>query len=297
MAEEKRRGKGVESAAEVGAREAQAREAAQAQAKATTLTAAQQNILDKMAMGGSSLEEQIAMRKRFLLNNMLNDPESDIYKWVLQGTLKDAQSMMKRRRQAAPNPAEVADGGLGALSEEDIARAKEEALAAEIEQEEADWAKQQRQSARTREWVNQAIGAYKMHPALLAGNIVGQVVGNAAQMLGNMSAAKYNGLANALLADKGSTASDAQKQLYGDPYGGKLFSAAKAYGYDARGKRHQEIGNAINRTIQGILGTLNMEHQQQRMLRNLMENRPSGEYFRQEGRVENRLAKSLLAGR
>lgn len=278
----------------------------------------QQEELNKGRKQGWTIDQQLEYMRDALFNNMMNDTESPMYqkairaayeKWkaVQQGTYVEEQNWsdlnldferekymdelrgLEEQRYIDPDEYENFKKLHPAQQEELLKERMEDA-----ERKKA-WSLEDEQKQRTRDAVNKALGAYKMHPVLLAANIAGSIAVPALAAAGNIANIKNSSLANALLDSTQRPVfgvTKAQEERYGSPYTG-MARAAKAYGYQAKGQASRERYNAVAKAIQGALGTFNKEHEMNRLLRMQLEDRPSGAIYDEIGRLRKQFSPNL----
>ena len=278
------------------------------------LNEAQLEELNRGRKKGWTLDQQLEYMQEALFYNMMNDVESPMYqkairaaydKWqaVQKGTYVDERNYsdydldferdkhmeelrdLQEKEYIDPEEYEsykkLHPSQRDALLKERMADAEKRKA----------WSAEDEQRQRTRDTVSKALGAYKMHPALLAANIAGNIAVPILSAVGNIANIKNSSLANALLDSTQRPVfgvTQAQAERYGSPYTGAARAAA-AYGYQGRGQASRERWNATARAIQGALGTLNKEHEMNRLLRLQLENRPSGAIYDEIGRIGRRI--------
>lgn len=221
----------------------QAQQAAQAAPSSMFLTPEQKALIENAIANRRDMDEVKRMMLRFKMLNELDDPESELYK---------------------------------SLSDESM-----EQYLAEQEQKKKDDAAAQK--ALDQQELEQRIGRYATPKWLQVFQAVANVGGNVASMAGDVSQSYRGNLAQALMnaANMGTPGLSAQRAAaYGDPRANTgAITAAQALKQQHIGNRNKIIGDTINNILQGISGGLTSEHLQQRQLRTLLEERPSGAYF------------------
>lgn len=212
-------------------------------ATASMFTQEQMDSFNRAIARGADEDELKRMMLRFKMLNDLNDPESELYKSLSDGSM--------------------------------------EKYLAELEQKKKDDAATQK--ALDRQELEQRIGRYATPKWLQALQIAASIGGNIASVAGNVSQSYRGNLAQALMnaANMGTPGLSAQRAaMYGDPRANTgAITAAQALKQQHIGNRNKIVGDTINSILQGITGGLTSEHLQQRQLRTLLEERPSGDYF------------------
>ena len=213
------------------------------QARGDSFTDAQIEALNRAVMSGNDEDTLKRMMLRFRMLNEYTNPESDLYKSLSDGTME--RYLMEQ-----------------ALKEEDRAVAQE---------------------ARNQQKIESRLRRYAPPAWLKAVQAVANIGGNVASAAGNISQSYRGNLARALMnaANMGTPGLSAQRAaLYGDPRANTgAVTVAQALKQQHIGNRNKIIGDTINNILQGISGGFTSEHLQQRQLRTLLEERPSGAYF------------------
>ena len=219
-------------------------QAQQAQrAKPASLTEEQIAALNQAVAFGKDEDTLKHMMLRFQMLNDYTDPESDLYKSLSDGTMEKylAEQEQKKKDEAA---------------------------------------EQKKQNLQD---LDKRLKRYATPAWLKAVQAVANIGGNVASMAGNMSQSYRNNLAQALMnaANMGTPGLSAQRAaMYGDPRANTGAAAvAQALKQQHIGNRNKIIGDTINNILQGISGGFTSEHLQQRQLRTLLEEHPSGDYF------------------
>ena len=222
----------------------QAQQAQQAQQKsATSFTEEQIAALNHAIVTGKDEADLKRMMLRFKMMNEYANPESELYK-------------------------NLSDETMGKFLAEYEQKKKDEADA---------------QKALNQQDMENRIKKYATPNWLKAVQLAANIGGNIASMAGNISQSYRGNLAQALMnaANMGTPGLSAQRAaMYGDPRANTgAATAAQALKQQHIGNRNKIIGDTINNILQGISGGFTSEHLQQRQLRTLLEERPSGAYF------------------
>ena len=221
----------------------QAQQAAQAAPSSMFLTPEQKALIESAIANRRDMDEVKQMILRFKMLNELNDPESELYKSLSDGSM--------------------------------------EKYLAEQEQKKKDDADAQK--ALNQQELEDRIRRYATPTWLKAVQIAANVGGNIASAVGNNSQSYRNSLAQALMnaANMGTPGLSAQRAaMYGDPRANTgAITAAQALKQQHIGNRNKIIGDTINNIVQGLAGGFTSEHLQQRQLRTLLEEHPPGYYY------------------
>ena len=161
---------------------------------------------------------------------------------------------------------------------------------------------QQRKDTRLQEVTN-AMKRYAAPMWLQILQGVAAAGGATASAIGNNSQSYRHNLARAMMnaANAGTPGLSAErKAAFGDPLeGAGYLGTAKALKQQHIGNRNKIIGDTINMALNAIVGNISAEHMQQRQLRTLLEERPSGAYFQtawQQAKHANELGRNFMGG-
>ena len=219
-------------------------EAQLAERKRPTFTESQLLALDQGIEKGMSDEELELMALRFKWANGLRDKNSELYKKLEKGISEEYMAELQKT----------------------IAKQEQEAKNKKL-----------KEVNETMKRFNTPVWNQVLQVVLGAG-------GEIASAIGNNSQSYRNNLAQALLnaANTGTPGLSSERAAaFGDPRANTgMITTAKALKQQHIGNRNKIIGDTINRIANIIGGRADMEYQQRRQLRTLLELDPTNEYYR-----------------